>query len=123
MVYFRPPKVDGWQHTIQYVAKGIRNYDSWEWLRENHPGRYETDLVPIPANKPGRHWLSHPDPFSDEWFHVKIVVSGTEAKVFVGDNQEPSLVVSDLKHGEQSGTVGVYAWRGEFADFRVRVDK
>ena len=121
--YFRPPEVEGWEHTIQYTAKGMEDYGSWEWLRKNYPGRYETGIVPIPPNKPGTHWWKDPDPFSDEWFHVKVIVSGKKAEVFVNDNKKPSLVVSDLKHDEQSGTVGVYAWRGEFANFRVRVDK
>lgn len=122
VLYFRPPKVEGWEHTIQYIAKGMKDYGSWEWLRKNYPGRYETDIVPIPPNKPGRHWWNDPDPFSDEWFHVKVLVSGKEAKIFVNDNKEPSLVIGDLKHSVQSGTVGVYAWRGEFANLRVRVD-
>jgi len=123
LFYFRPPKVEGWQNTIQYVAQGMKNYNSWEWIRKNHPGRYETGVVPIPANKPDKHWWNDPNPFADEWFHVKVIVSEKEAKVFVNDNKEPSLVVSDLKYGQQSGTVGVYAWRGEFANFKVRLDK
>ena len=119
--YFRPRPVTGWEHTIQYLARGKKNWDSWEWVRENHPGRYETGVVPIPGNKPGRDWWSDPDAFSEEWFHVRVVVSGTKAEVFVDEDQEPSLVVKDLKHGEQPGSVGIYAWRGEFKGFKVRV--
>ncbi len=119
--YFRPPPVTGWKNTIQYLARGLKNWDSWEWMRENHPGRYETGLVAIPGNKPGRDWWNDPDSFSEQWFHVKVVVSGKKAEVFVDDNQKPSLVVRDLKHGELPGTVGLYAWRGEFRNFKVRV--
>jgi hypothetical protein len=123
LVYFRPPGVEGDDHTIQYVAMKMKTFGKWEWLRKNYPGKYETGVVPIPGNKPGRHWWRHPNPFSDEWFHVKLVVSDKEVKAFVGDNKKPSLVVSDLKYGEEPGSVGLYAWRGEFKNFKVQVDK
>jgi len=114
--YFRPPKVEGWGNTIQYLGRGIKNFDSWDWLRQNYPGIYETELVPIPG--PGKEWWENP--LSEEWFHVKVTVAGKKAQVFVNGAETPSLIVENLKHGENSGTVGVYAWRGEFADFTVR---
>lgn len=117
--YFRPPEVEGWEHTIQYLARGMKNFDSWAWIRENHPGVYETELVPIPG--PGKEWWPLAEnPLSEEWFHVKVTVVGKKAQVFVNGEETPSLIVEDLKHGESSGTVGIYAWRGEFADFTVR---
>ena len=67
--YFRPPEVEGWDHTIQYLARGIEGFDSWAWLRENYPGVYETELVPIPG--PGKEWWPLAgNPLSEEWFHV-----------------------------------------------------
>ncbi|MFC1715771.1 hypothetical protein ACFL6S_19035 [Candidatus Poribacteria bacterium] len=117
--YFRPPEVEGWEHTIQYLARGMKNFSSWSWLRENYPGVYETELVPIPGpGKPGKEWWK--DPLSEEWFHVKVTVDGKKAQIFVNNAETPSLVIEDLKHGENPGTVGVYAWRGEFANFTVQ---
>ena len=52
---------------------------------------------------------------------MRVVVSGTMAEVFVDDGEWPPLVVSDLEHGEQPGTVALYARRCEFKGLQVRV--
>ena len=43
----------------------------------------------------------------DEWIHVKVVISGKSAEVYVGDMNEPALFISELKGGLSSGKVGV----------------
>ena len=45
-------------------------------------------------------------PFN-EWIHVKVVVSGKSAEVYVNDMNEPALFISELKSGIESGKVGV----------------
>jgi hypothetical protein len=105
-IYFRPQNSrnpDKRENVVQYVSHP--EYP-WQVLRKNFPGKYEAALD-IP---PG------------EWFHVKVVVSGKEAKVFVNEAKMPCLVVSDLKHGISKGFVGILAGNtsgGTFANFRV----
>lgn len=78
----------------------------WHRLREETPGRYESyvDLEP------------------GAWTRVRIEVAGTTAKLFVNDATRPSLVVTDLKHGDSIGAVALWtrisseAW---FSNLRI----
>ena len=57
----------------------------------------------------------------DTWFPVKIVVSGDQAEVFIGDLEKPALFVDDLKREEASGAVGLAVpnfGAVRYADFR-----
>lgn len=45
---------------------------------------------------------------TEEWVHVRLEVSGTQARVFLGDEGRPSLEIHDLKHGLTSGAVGLF---------------
>jgi len=54
-----------------------------------------------------------PGTFSyDQWFHVKIVFAGVEAKLFLNNATEPSLVIPDLKHGYSTGSIGFWGQQG-----------
>ncbi len=90
-------------HSTQYIASP--EYP-WERLREETPGQYESyvDLVP------------------DAWTRMRIVVDGTHARLFIGDAEQPCLIVNDLKHGASRGTVGLWIGSGTvayFANLRV----
>jgi|GEM_PF-3299640 len=77
-VYFRPQNS---RHadpamralTVQYISHPSR---TWYYLRDRFPGRYEAavDLEP------------------GAWFHVKVVVSGREARVFVNGSATPAVI-------------------------------
>jgi hypothetical protein len=87
-------------HSTQYFS-----YPSWDFdrLRREAPAKYESyvDLVP------------------DEWTHLRIEVSGSTARLYVGDAQQPSLIVSDLKRGADAhGTVGLFVDNGTNGHFR-----
>jgi nitroreductase len=107
-IYFRPqnsrhkdPARRG--HTVQYISNPKF---TWYYLRETAPEKYEA-AVDIPP---------------EEWFHVKVVVTGTKAEVFVNDAKSPCLVVEDLKHGTSQGSVGVWCGNtsaGTFANLSV----
>ena len=43
----------------------------------------------------------------DTWFPVKIVVSGDQAEVYIGDLEKPALFIDDLKREKASGAVGL----------------
>lgn len=101
-IYFRPFR-SGTENAIQYSAAGTEY--SWSNLRKNHPGVYEAN-VELPLT---------------DWFHVRIDVEGTTAKVFVNGAEQPNLIIKDLKHGETRGSVGVYSYHktAYFANFNV----
>ena len=50
----------------------------------------------------------------DQWTHVKIVVNGSRAEVYVKDMETPALVVRELKRETREGRVGLSAG-GNFA--------
>ena len=57
----------------------------------------------------------------DTWFPVRIVVSGDQAEVYIGDLEKPALFVDDLKREEASGAVGLAVpnfGAVRYADFR-----
>lgn len=108
-IYFRPqnsrhedPKNRG--HTIQYIGSPMY---TWYYLRDKSPEKYESgaDIAP------------------EEWFHVKVVVTGAKAEVYVNRAESPSLVIDDLKHGISKGSVGLWCGNrsgGTFANLSVK---
>ena len=43
----------------------------------------------------------------DRWMHVKLVVKGTSAELFLDNNEEPAAFIKELKMGEHAGSIGV----------------
>ena len=57
----------------------------------------------------------------DEWLHVKIVVSGQSAEVYIVDMETPVLFIPELKRDIQAGKVGISASNfapAHFANFK-----
>jgi hypothetical protein len=87
-------------HAAQYIA-----HPEWPWfrLRKETPSRYEAyvDLVP------------------GTWTKVKIEVRGDKARLYVHDQEQPTLVVNDVKSGAQrKGAVALWLGPGTVAHFR-----
>ncbi len=87
-------------HSAQYVS-----HPAWPWfrLRKESPGRYEAyvDLVP------------------GAWTKVRIDVRGEQARLYVHDQPQPTLVVNDLKSGARGkGGVALWIGPGTIAHFR-----
>jgi hypothetical protein len=80
-------------HSTQYAS--LPDYP-WYRLRAETPGKYESyvDLVP------------------GEWTHIRIVVSGPRAALFVNDAARPCLVVTDLKMTAPEGRIGLWIGHG-----------
>jgi hypothetical protein len=102
-IYLRPtngraPEQLRRNHAVQYES--LPDYP-WDRLRHDAPGQYEsyTDLQP------------------GVWTRMRIVVDGTRARLFVGDAQQPSLVVNDLKLGSTSGRIGLWVGPGTIGYF------
>lgn len=91
-------------HSIQYFAFPDFKFDR---LRKESPEKYE----------------SYADMGLNEWIQLKIEVKGKQAKLFLNDNKQPSLVVNDLKLGENvSGALGLFVdvgTEGYFRDLKV----
>jgi hypothetical protein len=100
-VYLRQHK-SGLPDAMQYtpVLNTGRN-----WQIYNGPGF--TGAVDIPRN---------------EWFHLRLEVTGAQAKLYVSDLNQPALVMDDLKTGIQKGEVALDDLLGEayFSNFEIR---
>lgn len=77
-------------HSVQYIS-----HPDWPWfrLRKETPEKYEAYVDLVPAT----------------WTKVRIEVQGTQARLYVHDQPQPTLVVSDLKTGA-TATGGVALW-------------
>lgn len=53
----------------------------------------------------------------DKWMHVKLVVSGKRGELYIGDNDQPALVMHDLKQEVKPGLVGLKALSSSAAHF------
>ena len=100
-IYLRPHKT-GWPDAMQYtpvLGTGAN------WQIYNGPGF--TGAVDIPRSV---------------WFHLRLEVTGAQAKLFVADMDKPAMVMTDLKTGIQKGQVALYVLTGAtyFTSFEVR---
>lgn len=91
-------------HSIQYFS--FPHY-KFPRLRKESPEMYE----------------SYADMGLNEWIKLKIVVKGNQAKLFLNNNKQPSLIVNDLKHGaDASGAIGFFVdvgTEGYFSNLKV----
>jgi len=56
--------------------------------------------------------------FFDEWFKIKLVISGTKGEVYITDMEKPVLVIHEFKLGERDGKIAFYG-PARFADIKV----
>jgi hypothetical protein len=79
-------------HSAQYIS-----HPDWPWfrLRRETPGKYESYVDIVPG----------------AWTKVRIEVHGDRARLYVHDQQQPTLIVNDLKSGAK-GRGGVALWIG-----------
>jgi hypothetical protein len=86
-------------HSTQYTS-----HPDWPWerLRKESPGVYE----------------SYADMMPGEWTHLRVVVRGADASLYVGGAEQPCLLVHDLKLGDVEGAVGLWIGPGTEGYFR-----
>jgi len=103
--YFRPTNgraedQERRNHSAQYIS-----LPEWPWsrLRKETPSKYEAyvDLVP------------------GAWAKIKVEVRGEQARLYVHDNEQPTLIIKDVKSGT-NGHGGLALWLepGTVAYFR-----
>jgi hypothetical protein len=84
-------------HSVQYIS-----HPEWPWFRLRK-GKYESyvDLVP------------------GQWTRIRIEVDGEQARLYVHGNEQPTLMVNDIKSGaDASGGVALWLEPGTVAHFR-----
>ncbi len=100
-VYLRPHK-SGLPDAMQYtpILGGGFNWQIYN-------GQGFTGAVDIPK---------------DVWFHIRLEVTGAQAKLYVKDMDKPALVMNDLKSGVQKGQIGLAVLLGAtyFSNFELR---
>ncbi|MFN8346964.1 MAG: hypothetical protein U0X91_18320 [Spirosomataceae bacterium] len=91
-------------HSIQYFSFPDYRFDK---LRKTEPEKYE----------------SYADMGLNEWITMRIEVEGSKARLFLNNAKYPSLMVNDLKLGENNrGSIGLWVgnWtEGYFKDLKI----
>ncbi len=91
-------------HSIQYYSYPDFKFDR---LRKESSERYE----------------AYADMELNKWINMRIEVNGTQAKLFLDNNQQPSLIVNDLKHGANAfGSIALWVdvgTEGYFKDLKI----
>ena len=108
-IYLRPvnARVDDQvrrNHSIQYYSYPDYKFDRF---RKEAPEKYE----------------SYADMEMNKWITMRIEVRDAQAKLFIDKNQQPSLIVNDLKHGANaSGFIALWVetgTEGYFKDLKI----
>lgn len=87
-------------HTAQYISHPEH---TWFALREKTPSRYEAYVDIVPA----------------AWIHVRIEVAGDKARLYVNRQEQPTLIVNDVKTGPAGrGAVALWFEGSTIAHFR-----
>lgn len=87
-------------HSIQYFSFPDYKFDR---LRKESPEKYE----------------SYADMELNKWIKLRVVVNGLQAKLYLNNNPQPSLIVNDLKHGADAlGGIGLFVDVGTEGYFR-----
>lgn len=94
-------------HAIQYFS--YPDYP-FQRLREEATGQYE----------------AYADMGLNEWISMRIVVKGSQAKLFLHGQPQPALIVNDLKLGPSNkGAIGLWVdggTEGYFSDIKISKD-
>jgi hypothetical protein len=103
--YLRPTNGRAEDQERRNRATQYISHPDWPWfrLRKEAPAKYEAyvDLVP------------------GAWTRIKVEVRGERARLYVHGQQQPTLVVNDVKTGPQGrGAVALWIGPGTVAHFR-----
>lgn len=85
-------------HTVQYFALPDFHFPI---LREKFPEKYETYVDVIP----------------EEWIKLKIVIEGRTVKLYVANQSQPTLIVSEMLNKNTSGGIALWVGGGTDAYF------
>jgi len=110
------------------LDKDGRNYEEI-YLRQHKSGLPDA-MQYTPVLGTGRNWQLYNGPGftgavdipKDEWFHVRLELTGAQAKLYVKDMSKAALVMDDLKSGVQKGQIALYDLTGAtcYANLELR---
>jgi len=105
-----------------------KNYEEI-YLRQHQSG-YPDAMQYTPVLNTGRNWQIFNGPGftgavdipKSEWFHMRLEVTGAQAKLYVKDMEKPALIMDDLKSGVEKGQVALFTLTGEtyFTNFEIK---
>ena len=114
---------------IQFRITSDGANGEWVYLRQHKSGLPDAMQYTSVLNT-GANWQIYNGPgFTgavdiprDVWFHLRLEVSGAQAKLYVKDMDKPALVINDLKSGVQKGEVALYVLTGAtyFSNFEIK---
>src|SRR5690242_12804829 len=110
------------------LDKDGANYEEL-YLRLHHSGMPDA-MQYTPVLHTGLNWQLYNGPGftgavdipKDVWFHLRLEVTGAQARLYVKDMDKPALVMNDLKSGVEKGQVALAVLAGEtyFSNFEIR---
>jgi hypothetical protein len=111
-IYIRPTNGRALDQLRRNHSTEYESLPDWPWyrLRKESPGVYE----------------SYADMTEGEWIHMKIVVHGTKAALYLGESSQPCLFISDLKLGDTRGAIALWGGSGTvgyFANLNIVKDE
>jgi len=86
-IYLRPHRAPLYPDAIQYVP-AFNGIDGWQL--------YNGDGITAPTRL-----------VAAEWIHLRLEIAGTQARLFVGSEEAPALVIHELERGATSGGMGL----------------
>jgi len=114
---------------IQFRVTNDGANAEWVYLRQHKSGLPDA-VQYTPVLNTGLNWQIYNGPGftaaldipKDVWFHLRLAVSGAQAKLYVKDMDKPALVMNDLKSGVLKGLVALAVLTGAtyFSNFELR---
>ncbi|MDI1240967.1 MAG: hypothetical protein PSX80_03475, partial [bacterium] len=91
----------------------------WIYLRPHKSGLPDA-MQYTPVLNTGLNWQIYSGPGfigpveipKNEWFHLRLVITGAQARLYVKNMEMPALVVNDLKSGVQKGKLALAVLTG-----------
>jgi hypothetical protein len=111
---------------IQFRADSLNG--EYVYLRQHKSGLPDA-MQYTPVLNTGLNWQLYSGPgFTgkvdiprDSWFHLRLVVSGAQARLYVQDTTKPALEMPDLKSGIERGQVALVALTGAVCFANVEI--
>jgi hypothetical protein len=102
-IYIRPTNGRAQDQLRRNHSTEYESLPDWPWyrLRKGSPAVYE----------------SYTDMVEGEWIHMKIVVHGTKAALYLSDSAQPCLLIDDLKLGDAEGAIALWGGSGTVGYF------
>lgn len=113
---------------VQFRIDSTGTSGEYIYLRQHYSGQPDA-IQYTPLFGAGLNWQLYNGPGftgavdipQNQWFHVRIIVKGAQAYLYVTDMNTPALVMSDLKSGVEKGVLALAVITGAtyFSNFKI----